>query len=61
MRPRQGRYRVEYARGFASDGGMLLSGPDFWIDFEAPGRYFPLMAGMTARRQRGAVTPNSLG
>jgi Queuosine biosynthesis protein QueC len=40
MRTRQGRYRVEYARGFASDGGTLLSGPDFWIDFKAPGRYF---------------------
>ena len=40
MRPWQGRYRVEYAGGFDAEGGVLLSGPDFWLDLKAPGRYF---------------------
>lgn len=40
MRHRQGRYRVGYAGGFDAEGGLLLSGPDFWLDLKAPGRYF---------------------
>ncbi len=40
MRPRKGRYRVEYAGGFVAGRGRLLSGSDFWLDSKELGRYF---------------------
>jgi hypothetical protein len=33
-------FRVEYACGFDAKSGVLTSGRDFRLDFEAPGRYF---------------------